>query len=192
MKLKLLIVNLLLSIVSSAQAMIEMNPVSCSNSIGTVEITSGAGYDGYQWYFKPVNSTDFQIINGANSETFAFDWSIYNQTQLKVSVSYSMGIAYDSNTIQIDNQNCSLSIENLNQSINELRISPNPAHDYLTMNSLSEINTIDIFTSTGQKVFRLNMPFESRQINVTSLPSGIYFLIATSEGQSKRMKFVKL
>lgn len=81
---------------------IDGDVLMCPWEDGTATITNNQTYDSYQWYFKYWFLPDaYQPIDGANSESFTYDWYTYDQALLKVEVTLN-GVTYESNAIQID------------------------------------------------------------------------------------------
>jgi hypothetical protein len=69
-------------------------------------------------------------------------------------------------------------------------IYPNPPMGELTVEIIElEISTIEIVDITGKRV--KNCSFVNNTINVSELPSGMYFMVLYSEGQKIVRKFVK-
>lgn len=103
MRSKLLFLFMLFLLKATAQnPTIEGDIMMCPYTDGTASITNTTVYDSYQWYYKYwFLSGDFQAIDGAESDTFTYDWYTYDQALLKVVVTLD-GTTYESNTIQID------------------------------------------------------------------------------------------
>ncbi len=73
-----------------------------------------------------------------------------------------------------------------------ITISPNPAASFIKVNSSIENLQINIFDVTGRKVASQMLNGSSAQINIASLPSGIYTVIAYSNGvKTDTKKIVK-
>lgn len=69
-----------------------------------------------------------------------------------------------------------------------LKIYPNPASDYITVETVSEIKNIKIYNMMGQLV--LNS--DSKKVDISNLPDGTFLLEATSnEGQKSVSRIVK-
>lgn len=73
----------------------------------------------------------------------------------------------------------------------EYKIVPNPVSNFFTLDSSkSEIESVIIYNSLGQAV--LQERFKSNQIDVSFLPSGVYFVrVLTKKGGYKTLKFIK-
>lgn len=76
---------------------------------------------------------------------------------------------------------------------NTFSIYPNPVCDWLAIKSDKNFNnhlTLKIFNSLGEQVMKTN--YWAAQINVSSLPSGVYFLKLEKYGlETKTLKFIK-
>jgi hypothetical protein len=74
-----------------------------------------------------------------------------------------------------------------------VNISPNPAHNALTVSSPENITTLTIINMMGQTVYEapesaLRNPVTSMHIDISGLPAGIYFVRINS---AEVQKFVK-
>jgi len=85
-----------------------------------------------------------------------------------------------------------------NQAImNDIKVFPNPASDYLSFESGSEINEdsdLKIYNIFGQEVlnYHLNTGTKSQKISIINFTSGVYFYkILTTDGIQACGKFVK-
>ncbi|MFH1050012.1 MAG: T9SS type A sorting domain-containing protein [bacterium] len=73
---------------------------------------------------------------------------------------------------------------------NNMYISPNPATDYIEINTdkiIDEIEVIDVF---GRRVLKTSK--QQNRIDVSSLPLGVYFVNVMIGDKVERMKFVKI
>lgn len=84
----------------------------------------------------------------------------------------------------------SLSIEDIEIISGEkMTIYPNPATDIIHIQYSGTIQNYEVFNSTGKKVLDGNI---LKNINITTLPSGIYFIRAKSENNKYHLgKFIK-
>lgn len=85
------------------------------------------------------------------------------------------------------------SIEDVIQKNNTLRIWPNPVKDYLNIDAgdllLTSSPTIRIFDIRGREVMKISF---SEQIDVSSLPDGIFFIVLNINGkQTRHSRFIK-
>lgn len=78
--------------------------------------------------------------------------------------------------------------EEINSNTSDVTIYPNPTTGILNFNSKSEIQNIALFDLSGRKISESN----SSQINISSLPKGIYLVkISTKDGKTTTKKVVK-
>lgn len=70
----------------------------------------------------------------------------------------------------------------------EVKLYPNPANDRINIRCSEKIEQIIIYSLTGMEVLNER---ESTNVNISSLPSGIYILEARMEDGVARKKFVK-
>ena len=79
-------------------------------------------------------------------------------------------------------------------SANLLQIFPNPANNQVTVALLeSEINTINIYTLSGQFISKTNSPFNSRsqQIDISGLTTGVYMIkVETTDNQTMTSRLI--
>ncbi|MEK8180497.1 T9SS type A sorting domain-containing protein [Flavobacterium buctense] len=86
--------------------------------------------------------------------------------------------------------NANLGIETFSNS--SIKIYPNPVNNLLTVENTNNeaVEKIIITDCLGKKVIEMTQNFE--QINVSMLPSGLYFLQCFSQTNKTQSKFVKL
>jgi len=154
-------------------------PQGISQSGDTLFANPGAS--GYQWYF---NGT---IISGATNYFY---------------VAQASG---DFNVVATDANGCEVEavIFNVVASVNtieeqEILIFPNPVEDKVKIHKSEVIRTateISIYNMMGEIVWKGQQEVRTRNqdviIDVTKLPSGIYYLELISERKTFRSKFVK-
>jgi len=68
---------------------------------------------------------------------------------------------------------------------------PNPVTDILNLKSSSPIESIEIYSLLGQKIFDLTINSTSFELNISSLSSGIYVLKIISNGEFGSYKLIK-
>ena len=66
-------------------------------------------------------------------------------------------------------------INNEDGNKNNLKIFPNPTHDKFFLEKKSPFDSIDIYSSTGKLLMRIEN-FNDTEINIKELPAGIYFI----------------
>lgn len=73
---------------------------------------------------------------------------------------------------------------------NAIILSPNPAKDYINIQTTEIIRKVNIYTTAGQKVVTLLNP--EKVININSLSTGLYFIHVTDvNGATEVLKFIK-
>lgn len=68
---------------------------------------------------------------------------------------------------------------------------PNPVDNVLYINFKESIDSLEIYTVTGQKVSNVNFQTTTNQLDVASLTSGVYFVRVFSNGNVETLKIVK-
>lgn len=76
------------------------------------------------------------------------------------------------------------------EEINFMTLSPNPATDYINLNTELAIDDIVLTNALGQSISN-NLKLENNRLNVSSLKNGLYFLSATSELGTQTIRFIK-
>ena len=66
--------------------------------------------------------------------------------------------------------------------ISAISISPNPASNYIKVNSTIDNLQINIFDAVGRKVLTQTLNGSTTQINIAALPKGVYTIIAYNKG----------
>jgi hypothetical protein len=74
----------------------------------------------------------------------------------------------------------------------QVRLTPNPAHEVLQVNSEVSFDRISIFGTDGRKVRTLENPNQSETISVANLPGGTYFIRFEKADTVWATRFVKL
>ncbi len=72
-----------------------------------------------------------------------------------------------------------------------ISIFPNPANDFLNINSELNIESISIFDISGKEVINIKSASNNNEINVSNLKSGVYFVRIINEEGIYQTKFVK-
>ena len=77
---------------------------------------------------------------------------------------------------------------------NSITISPNPSSDFVTVESKNySIETIEVFDVLGKSVVAQSSPYTSKyQLDISSLPEGMYFVTMTSNGVTVVEKLQKI
>ncbi|MFV0564515.1 MAG: S8 family serine peptidase [Flavobacteriaceae bacterium] len=83
-----------------------------------------------------------------------------------------------------------LSMENDNLN-NSVVLYPNPTSHSFVVNGVLQNNTISIYNTLGKLVLSLDKYANNAPIDISVLPSGIYFVEVENESQSKALKLIK-
>ncbi len=78
-----------------------------------------------------------------------------------------------------------------NSAISIISLYPNPVENELHINSKNIIEAATIFAATGQKVYNVTFNDTNIKLNVSFLPSGIYFVKISSKGGIETLKMIK-
>ena len=145
--------------------------------------------------FENNTFTEIIIEDLEVSETTTFKFSCdasNNQDRIFLDAIILKGIQSNSNNVLIDQRAYSQSkIDELFDNDKDLSIFPNPASNSFTINSDSEIQSLIISDANGRSMFALNLP-NIKEVDISNLQSGIYYIsVDTPEGQ-KRSKFIKI
>lgn len=73
---------------------------------------------------------------------------------------------------------------------NTISIAPNPAHDRITINANQSITSVSIYNTLGQEIMDWK-EISSSTIDVSELPSGLYFVTIRLEDSEQRVTLVK-
>ena len=130
-----------------------------------------------------INYVGVKFKNGNNTY---YGWAEIENQQAKDVKLY--GYAYQStpNTPINAGQTGNLSLtENI---VNKISIYPNPATDILNIDTKNAIRQICIINSLGQEVIRT---YNTKQINISDLDNGVYFINVLSDNTLIKQKFIK-
>ncbi len=81
---------------------------------------------------------------------------------------------------------CTLSLSDLEKA--QTTVYPNPVNDQLVVSNLAEINSVALLNILGQTILFQDVNSFDTQLDVSSLPTGNYFLRVTSEFQVETIK----
>jgi hypothetical protein len=146
-----------------------LNQLFClNNSLTSLNLTNGSNTSLFIFYAtNNPNLTCIQVDDAAYSTT---NWTnIDAQTSFNTNCNGTLGI----------NQ----TIQNLN-----LSIYPNPTTGIITVSTTEQINSIEIYTLTGQKVAMFN---NVNTIDISSFPKGMYTAKVTSTSKIGVIKLIK-
>lgn len=82
-----------------------------------------------------------------------------------------------------------MSVEDLTK--NEFKIYPNPAQDFINISGNKEISSVQFYDLSGKLVKNHSLNSKQTNLNIASLPKGIYILKIISEGKVQAHKIIK-
>ena len=140
-----------------------------------------------------INGISLQSSNAINYQWFLNNNAIAgatNQLYTPLQSGYYSVLVNDSNGCVVQSQEFYFVVTALNQKLvaNDLKVIPNPAHQSISISSKKFIAHISILDMAGRIVIQ---SVENKNIDVSFLNSGIYFLQAISDNEIIRTKFVK-
>ncbi len=68
---------------------------------------------------------------------------------------------------------------------------PNPVHNVLMLNNISNVNTINIYSISGKLISRISNSGNNAQIDVSNLPAGMYLIMMDTDKGSSAKRFIK-
>jgi hypothetical protein len=128
--------------------------------------------------------TDKNINSGCFHKDTIFQTSGYPITEFPNPVSFTTGtdtatsvIAYSQSVPLYDSVFCFtvVSVKDGKEQSKETIVYPNPASGLVTINSPNEINRFELINSLGQMVISLQPIKRNIEIDLTSLPAGLYY-----------------
>jgi hypothetical protein len=135
-------------------------------------------------YGMAINPINGQIATGVT------DFSTFG----KIYIHDAWGVTLDSfncgvspGTILYDQRQGSLSNNSLKINTT-ISLSPNPASQYVQINNLPEMSTIQIIDMVGKK---LAVNINGNKVNIAKLDAGQYFLKITTHNETSILKFIK-
>lgn len=177
---------------------------------GTLSLTEGQTYNLSLRYGKsqmgnsasitinvltPPGAGDFILLaqqdipDGINNISLPFTVSATGN----YSISVSVASIPNSGFVYIDDLRVGLSgtMGFENNDIADVAIYPNPVKNILNISNKEAIETVAIYSSTGQTLFTENPQKTIYTLNLEKLAAGIYFVNVHSGGLTKRCKIIK-
>lgn len=148
---------------------------SVSNINGVFTSNESSSYSTFQWYDCSTNTP----MIGETNESFTPTYNGSFQVQITKGDCSELSTCVSINNVEI--------AENSLQSSN---LYPNPAISEVTLD-LSQTATISIQNSLGQLIFTKANCNGKEIINLTQMPSGIYFVLVDGGDNLKRIQLVK-
>ena len=151
----------------------------------------GTNFNNNTFYVATVtlNSGTYNLVNDAKIR-FQCDASgnadhVYIDAVTITGISGSRGSGQEASIHQ-------LSVNNMEVDVEDLSISPNPVSNFLQINSLSEMNVINVYNLSGQLVLSKNLKkVKSYELNVQEYETGMYILSVESDDEIITKRFVK-
>ncbi len=75
--------------------------------------------------------------------------------------------------------------------IGQLKVFPNPASDFVVLESEEPITSVLVYNYTGQVVMKETINNKSYKLDISSLKAGTYFLIMETGSKSVSRQIVK-
>lgn len=179
-----------------------------------VYLTAGTNYDfsfwfrtmGDAWVPEPVEQ--LKVFLGNDNNSAAMTTEIYkninldNQEWEKATVSFNVSTTGEyffsfygfsdpnQGILLVDDVAIDFSISVAELSKSNISIYPNPATDYVSINSDEEIDNIKVYNMSGSLIFEES--FKANQINVetSSLTTGAYMLVLETKRETIRRKLI--
>jgi len=133
-------------------------------------------------------------IGQSNEPPYSFTWNkpVYGTVKLSAKVTDKSGFSAKSETVTVQTSPPT-GFGFLQKDKEFLAVFPNPVSDFLEINSSGEIETVEIFSSTGSKMNLISgNTFSKKVLNFTEYPEGLYILkLIFSDGTSRMEKIIK-
>jgi Pectate lyase superfamily protein/Secretion system C-terminal sorting domain len=142
--------------------------------------------------FECINSCQSMTYVGTNYVTNGFYGIVMKETQgLETKILRTSDVGGISMPFYLSSKmNCGItSISNTNSEVTP-SVFPNPASDFLFINSEKEITKIELINTMGQVMLSIKNPLKS--INISDLPKGLFIAKITLEKIIFNQKIIKL
>lgn len=146
------------------------NLILCPNETATIETQIA---DSYQWFDYFGNP----IAGAINQSLVVYSGEYSVQTTINGCSERSPQVVVDG---WVNNPDCDLSTIDIKDPF-EIRISPNPAHDIINIDTSETIREILVFDISGKKIAIVKASENS--IDVSSLQEGIYIIKVINESE---------
>lgn len=131
--------------------------------------------------YKPTSASNYIVDQGDNA---------YYDTALFGDLDLSGNDRVFNTTIDLGayEYNSTLSVDDISLNENTVKLYPNPATDVVNIKTNQTIKNVAVFNVNGQKV--LDIANQS-QINISNLPTGMYFLNINTNQSNQTIKILK-
>lgn len=151
-------------------------------------------------YISQLKWGDGTITNGKFPDTLEFIHEYLSPGKFKICVTIKEGIDSTcySGSICMDiniNMDCKLVVNTQNVIDSEVLIFPNPAYDNIEIQSESILESLDIYSSEGQKYISLEKISNDNPLSIKleGLKPGLYFIkLCNKNGSQQIAKFLKI
>ncbi|WP_426478766.1 T9SS type A sorting domain-containing protein [Chryseobacterium sp. CBSDS_008] len=113
--------------------------------------------------------------------------SSLNINQLRFVHNNSLGSAYIDN-IKVNSELLVMGVKDTKAGAGEISLYPNPASDFMNINSVSKVKNIEIYDETGKLI---KTETNHNKIEVKELAAGIYIVHVKTEKRNFTEKFIK-
>ncbi|WP_313092407.1 PQQ-dependent sugar dehydrogenase [Chryseobacterium flavum] len=153
------------------------------HSGGKCSITGGYVYRGAQnpslqgkYFFADYCSTQIGILDSNNAITWTTPYSGNNFSTFGEDYQKELYVAAVNNGKIFKISTGTLGIQE-NNSLGKINIYPNPAHKELFIDGIKDKNLIlEIINTEGRKILTTNNLVNKKSIDISGIPSGIYFI----------------
>ena len=175
------------SVTDSSLVTVNPNPqinATIPDTICMNELVSfyASGADNYSWY-----SGNVLIANGDTAGPFTFGNSYF----IKVIGTNNFG-CHDTLIQYMYQDTCYIlvGVETLAPRTDEVTIFPNPAHGFVNLSSVDEMDQISIYDITGRRIIthNLSQAQSNAKLDITGLSSGLYFIQMNKGAQLLKTK----
>lgn len=112
--------------------------------------------------------------------------SSLNINQLRFVHNNSLGSAYIDN-IKINSELGVMEVHDSKVNTKEISVYPNPAHDFININAVAKVKSIDLYDETGKLI---KTEINNNKIEVKGLSTGVYSVNIKTEGRNLTKKVI--
>ncbi len=160
------------------------------DSIGTY---SAPPFTGKTMYFSTAPTDDSSFVLTTVNERIGSLNGFFGIPQITVCSGMFRCYRDDSISFSLTTDECDSFYNSVKSDLtNEITIVPNPAQDIVLIKSTTPLNRLELYNSLGAKVndFSPYSSFQSRTINISSLPAGVYSIVAYSDQNRRQVKTI--
>ena len=174
--------------ISGAQQLSNGNVLLCEGPTGTFREVNSAGTTLWK-YINPVNAS---IIaqNATPTQNLVFRCSFY-PSNYNGFTGHTLAAGTTIENLNTVSASCNLTLSTAENLISDaIKIYPNPAKDFLTINLKKSDEKVELITIYGQVVYEKNNISDMFTIPVSNYSNGIYFLRISNNKDSKSYKVI--